>query len=77
MLPHVCFNSLYIQLYLIQSLSLFYFLSLIKYCISHWHVLLEVRNYLKACQKLGVHVLLLEPNHDVYLKLLQPLLNVN
>jgi hypothetical protein len=31
---------------------------------------------LKTCQKLGRHVLLLEPDHDVYLKLLQPLLNV-
>jgi hypothetical protein len=35
-----------------------------------------VGNYLRTCQNLGRHVLLLEPDQDVYLEVLQPLLDV-
>lgn len=56
-------------------LSLFNFVFFILYCKSHYKVFTKVGSCLRTCQNLGRHVFLLELDLDVYLELLQPLLD--
>jgi hypothetical protein len=64
------FNYLCVQLCLILSFFLLFFISLTLFCRSHQEVILEVGNYVRTCQNFQKHNLLLELNQDLYLEVM-------